>query len=54
MNRKPNIYSRMVRCRVEARDFHRLQTLAQKTGKQPSILMRKALRDFLDREGATL
>lgn len=50
VNKKPNIYDEKLRFRVEARDFRRLQELSVRRGRSTSILLRKALRDFLVKE----
>lgn len=50
MNKKPRTFARILRFRVEPRDFAQLHELAKRTGKEPSMLLRRALRLFLDQE----
>jgi predicted transcriptional regulator len=54
MNKKPRTFARILRFRVEPRDFAELQVLAKRTRREPSILLRTALRAFLDREAPAL
>jgi len=49
-NVKPRQYARLLRFRVEPHDFHHLQELAKRSGKDLSVLLRRALRMFLDQE----
>ena len=49
-NQQPRKFARMLRFRCEPRDFAQLQDLAKRTGKDPSLLLRRALRLFLDQE----
>ena len=50
MNKKPCIYTEMLRLRVEASDLQRLRELSVKRARPISVLLRKALRDFLQKE----
>jgi len=50
MNKKPNIYSETLKFRVEPCDGQRLRQLAAKRQRPTSIILRKALRDFLEKE----
>jgi len=50
VNKKPCIYTEMLRLRVEASDLQRLRELSVKRARPISVLLRKALRDFLQKE----
>jgi len=49
-NQQPRKFARLLRFRVEPCDFQQLHDLAKRTGVDPSALLRRALRLFLDQE----
>jgi hypothetical protein len=53
-NRKPNIYSKVLRFRVEPGDCQQLKDLVLKNHTDMSAILRKALREFLGKGAAAL